>query len=371
MAKGRHGCAGNGAICSRIWKENMFRLTPQKGLAQEARPTVESTQIPPLRDPQGRHLDYLRLSVTDRCNLRCRYCMPANGIKLAPRDDLLTLEEMQRLGTIFTQLGVRKIRITGGEPLLRKGVVSLMAGLHALPSSPEILMTTNGLLLEAHLDDLQTAGIRRINLSLDSLKPETWLRITRRGGHDTVLRAIDLVLAKGMGLKINVVVLPGENVCEIPDFVALTKDRDVSIRFIEPMPFDGSGKQLATTITGDEILDSIRPHFELKALTNPDGAVDKLYAVQGHIGNVGIIEGHSRTFCSSCRRLRLNTSGEFRTCLYGRPQANLRLLMRDGATDTDLIAVIRDAVEKRLVDGFAAEKDSKIFGLKSMVNIGG
>ncbi len=371
MAKGRHGCTGNGAICSRIWKENMFRLNPKTGLTHEVSPEVESTQIPPLRDPQGRHLDYLRLSVTDRCNLRCRYCMPADGIKLAARENVLTLEEMQRLGAIFAQLGVRKIRITGGEPLLRKGVVSLIAGLQGLPSSPEILMTTNGLLLEANLHDLQAAGLRRINLSLDTLKPEKWRDITRRGGHDTVLKAMDLVLAKGMGLKINVVVLPGENVNEIPDFVALTKDRDVSIRFIEPMPFDGTGKPLAATVNGDDILGFIRPHYELKALTNPDGAVDKLYAVKGHRGNIGIIEGHSRTFCSSCRRLRLNASGEFRTCLYGRPQANLRLLMRGGATDTDLMAVIRDAVEKRLVDGFAAEKDSKLFGLKSMVDIGG
>jgi cyclic pyranopterin phosphate synthase len=361
MAKGRNGCAGNGAICSRIWKENMFRL------AHDASPT------PPvglLRDPQGRTLDYLRLAVTDRCNLRCRYCMPAEGIGLVAKSDVLSLEEMQRLGAVFARLGVRKIRITGGEPLLRKGVVELMAGLSGLPTSPEILLTTNGLLLDRKLEALRQAGVRRINLSLDSLDPENWFRITRRDGHATVLRAMERVVEMGMGLKINMVVLPGRNDHEVPDFVALTRVRDLTVRFIEPMPFDGAGKPL-TAISGTEILALIEPRYTLQPLENPVGAVDKLFAVPGYRGRIGIIEGHSRTFCASCRRLRVDARGRLRTCLYGRPQVDLQAMMRDGTTDQELMAAIRGAVGRRLVDGLVAEQDSRSAGTESMASIGG
>jgi len=358
----------------------MFRLDPQSspvsvtGLqvdATEGGPRPTGPRLNPLGDPQGRTLDYLRLAVTDRCNLRCRYCMPAEGINLIARQEVLTLEELQRVGAIFAGLGVRKIRVTGGEPLVRKGVVELMAGLHALPTAPEILLTTNGLLLERNLNALHDAGVRRINLSLDSLDPDNWRRITRREGHDTVLRAMDRVLEKGMGLKLNVVVLPGTNEHELPDFVALTKDRDLSIRFIEPMPFDGAGKPLAATISGAEILALVRPHYDLQPLANPPGAVDKLYCAAGHRGTIGVIEGHSRTFCASCRRLRVNARGELRTCLYGRPQADLRTLLRGGATDAEIAAVIGDAISRRLFDGIAAEQDSRLVGLQSMASIGG
>ncbi len=339
----------------------MFRL------ANDASP---APMAGPLRDPQGRTLDYLRLAVTDRCNLRCRYCMPSEGIKLVARQDVLSLEEMQRLGAVFAGLGVRKFRITGGEPLLRKGVVDLIAGLRRLPTTPDVLLTTNGLLLDANLSALEAAGVQRINLSLDSLDPENWLRITRRGGHDKVLRAMDRILEMGMGLKVNMVVLPGRNEHEIPDFVGLTKDRKLSVRFIEPMPFDGAGLPLKA-ISGAEILALIQPSYELEALENPEGAVDKLYAVAGHQGNIGVIEGHSRTFCASCRRLRIDARGGFRTCLYGKSQVNLRAMLRDGCSDKDLVVAVRSAVGRRLEDGIAAEKDSRLGGLESMASIGG
>ncbi len=359
----------------------MFRLTPHADPTHVAGPKVDpkgsdakcidTKGIDPLRDPQGRPLDYLRLAVTDRCNLRCRYCMPAEGITQVDHQDVLTIEEMQRLGAIFTGLGVRKIRLTGGEPLVRKGLIGLVAGLHSLPTQPEVLLTTNGLLLADKLDELHEAGIRRINLSLDSLDPDNWNRITRRSGHDKVLKAIDNVLEKGMGLKVNVVVLPGLNEHEVQDFVALTRDRKLSIRFIEPMPFDGAGKPLAATISGEEILALIRPKFQLQPVDNTPGAVDTLYTIDGHQGMIGIIEGHSRTFCGSCRRLRLDARGRLRTCLYGKPQVDLRALIRAGVADTEIIAAVRSAVSQRLVDGIAAEQDSRINGLESMAIIGG
>jgi len=344
----------------------MFRLDPHSSPVPAAGPSLE-----PLCDPQGRRLDYLRLAVTDRCNLRCRYCMPAAGIDLAVHRDVLTLAEMFRLGTIFANLGVRKFRVTGGEPLVRKGVVELLAGLHQLPTAPEVLITTNGLLLAQNLDALQAAGLKRVNLSLDSLDRETWQKITRRQGHDIVLAAIEQILQRGLALKINVVVLPGWNDHEVPDFVALTRDRDLSIRFIEPMPFDGGGKPLAATISGPEIRDLIGTRFALEPVANAEGAVDKLYTVPGHRGTVGIIEGHSRTFCGSCRRLRVDARGRLRTCLYGRPQVDLRAMVRAGATDDQLVTAIRAAVGRRLEDGIAAEQDSKLCGLESMASIGG
>jgi cyclic pyranopterin phosphate synthase len=349
-----------------VWKENMFRLPSDTGT-----PQVETPGAAPLRDPQGRLLDYFRLSVTDRCNLRCRYCMPAAGITTIPRADVLTLEELLRVTDILVRLGVRKVRFTGGEPLVRKGVVELMAAVHDLAPRPEILLTTNGLLLAANLAELHRAGLRRVNLSLDSLDAENWRRITRRDGHELVMRAIDQVLDLDLGLKLNVVVLPGVNDHEVPDFVALTRERPLSIRFIEPMPFDGAGKPLAATISGPEILDLIRPRYELQPLENPVGAVDRLYAVPGHLGTIGVIEGHSRTFCGSCRRLRLDARGRLRTCLYGRPQAELREVMRAGAADRDLMSVITGAIARRLADGLAAEQDSRLFGLQSMASIGG
>jgi len=332
---------------------------------------IAPTTSSPLIDPQGRTLDYLRLSVTDRCNLRCRYCMPADGVPLVARDLVLSLEELQRVGEIFTALGVRKIRITGGEPLLRKGVVDLMGALHALPSGPEVLLTTNGILLASHLVALRDAGLRRINLSLDTLDPNNWQRITRRSGHDIVLKAIDEVLQLGLALKINVVVLPGLNDHELNDFVALTHDRELSVRFIEPMPFDGAGKPLARTMSGDEIRARITEKHQLISLTNSPGAVDKLYKIEGHLGTIGIIEGHSRTFCGSCRRVRVDARGRLRTCLYGRPQTDLRVMMRDGASNAEIMDTIRTVIARRLVDGVAAEKDSRLIGLESMVSIGG
>ncbi len=339
----------------------MFRL------ANDASPAPMAGS---LRDPQGRTLDYLRLAVTDRCNLLCRYCMPAEGIKLVGRQDVLSIEEMQRLGAIFTDLGVRKIRITGGEPLLRKGAVELIAGLRQLPSSPEVLLTTNGLLLDHNLDALKATGVTRINLSLDTLDADNWFRITRRGGHDKVLRAMDRVLEMDLGLKVNMVVLPGRNEHEIPDFVALTKDRRMSVRFIEPMPFDGAGKPLQA-ISGAEIMALVKASYDPQPLDNPVGAVDKLFAVPGHQGNIGVIEGHSRTFCASCRRLRIDARGGLRTCLYGKSQVDLRAMLRDGGTDQQIAAAVRQAVGRRLEDGIAAEKDSRMGGLESMASIGG
>lgn len=325
----------------------------------------------PLVDPQGRRLDYLRLALTDRCNLRCRYCMPAAGVTLGERDEILSIDELVRLGSLFAGLGVRSFRLTGGEPLVRRGVVPLVAALRALPSRPEVLLTTNGLLLGEHLDALADAGLRRVNLSLDSLERGTWTAITRREGFERAREAVDLVLARGLGLKLNMVVLPGWNDHELDAFVELARERPLVVRFIEPMPFVGEGRLCGPGISGPEILARLSLGAQLEPEPVRPGSVEKLFRLPGYAGRIGIIEGHSRTFCGSCRRLRVDARGRLRTCLYGRPAAFLRPLIRAGADDAALATAIRAAVAGRLADGIAAEADHRRHNLESMVNIGG
>jgi len=367
-AKGRYGHAGNGVISSRTWKENM--PLPHTG-PPGASASAGSALIEPLRDPQGRQLDYLRLSVTDRCNLRCRYCMPTDGIPLVSHRDVLSFEELYRLTALFAGVGIRKIRLTGGEPLVRKGVLRFMARLAELPSRPEILLTTNGVLLADRLADLPAAGVRRVNLSLDSLDRDTYRHVTRRDELPRVRPLLDLIPAAGLALKINVVVIPGVNDDELPAFVELTRERDVTVRFIEPMPFVGSGERLARGITGDEIIERLRVRFELQESPNAAADVDDLYTIPGHRGRVGVIRGHSRTFCAGCSRLRLDARGRLRTCLYGATGADLGRLQREGARDDLLEQAIRTSVANRLLDGRAAERERTDRTFDSMAQIGG
>jgi len=308
-----------------------------------------------LLDPQGRRLDYLRLAVTDRCNLRCRYCMPAAGVPLVSHDDLPSFEETERLVGVFVRLGVRKLRITGGEPLARRGTAEFMARVARKHPRLQLLLTTNGLLLRRHLPALAAAGVERINLSLDSLDAATWSRLTRREGHAEVLAAMEAVLAAGLGLKINVVVLAGVNDHEIPDFVALGRERPIEVRFIEAMPFAGAGSRQPRKLAAVDIVGRLAAEFELEALAPRPTEVARRFRVAGHAGYVGVIAGHERTFCATCSRLRLDSRGRLRTCLYGGAGPDLLALARRGATDEDLLQAVATAVAGRHADGLAAE----------------
>ena len=335
------------------------------------------------RDRLGRRIDYLRLSVTDRCNLRCRYCLPEAGLQLAPRDALLTWEEMLRLCRLLTAHGIRKIRLTGGEPFVRHGLLPFLDRLRRLPGNTEIALTTNGVALQPHLTELKRLGIERLNISLDSLSPRTYEVIGRRDRFNQVWRALTAADALGFVLKINLVVLPGLNDGELADFVALTRDRDWTVRFIEPMPFgDRSGWGLAATnadgggqpvITGDEIHRRLAAAYSLRRLTGRPGAVAELYQVAGHRGRIGIIRGHSRTFCASCSRLRLSAQGLVRTCLYGPPVLDLKQMLREGASAGQLATAVQAAVHGRAVDGIAAAATgvTECGCLASMAAIGG
>ncbi|MFH1844583.1 MAG: GTP 3',8-cyclase MoaA [bacterium] len=323
-----------------------------------------------LNDGKGRRLDYLRLSVTDRCNLRCRYCLPAVGLPPTPRSQLLSWDEMYRLCRLFTGVGICKIRLTGGEPLLRPGVFDFLERLGELPGTPELLLTTNATLLTDALPRLREVGVRRLNISLDSLQPDNYRRITRGGDLATVLSALDHAESAGFGLKINMVVMTGINDHEIADFVDLTRHHNWTVRFIEPMPFDGQGGDQSSLITGDQILQRMRNEFSLCPVTGNPSAVDELYSATGHRGRVGIIRGHSRTFCASCSRLRVSARGELRTCLYGHAALDLRELLQNGTADEDIITALGQAVRRRSRDGLLAQALAN-GGDDSMSRIGG
>jgi len=325
----------------------------------------------PLIDNYGRRMDYLRLAVTERCDLRCRYCMPEQGIPLVPREEILTWEELERLSRLLVELGVRKIRITGGEPLVRKGVMEFLARLRQLPRKPVLAITTNGRLLRDRLPALRKLGIRRLNISLDSLTPDGFQRITRREGYAATRAAIDAAIAMGFLVKINTVVMPGWNDHELPAFAALTEQKNVTVRFIEPMPFNGQGREVPEPMTGGEIRRILEEQYPLEPVTDTDSTVATEFQIPGHRGKVGIIHGASRTFCSTCSRIRISARGQMRTCLYGMKVLDLRELLRTGVGDAEIREAVRQVISRRHKDGFDAEAHRKQQAFESMGSIGG
>lgn len=305
--------------------------------------------IDPLTDTYGRRHTYLRISLTERCNLRCQYCMPEEGVPLSPRDRLLTFEEIERLAGLFVSLGVDKIRLTGGEPLVRNGVEALAARLGRLPGLRTLALTTNGLLLPKKLPALQAAGVSQLNISLDTLSPERFERITRRKGHALVLEAIEQALAFGYDpVKVNCVVMRGVNDDELAAFVELTRDRPLAVRFIEYMPFDGNGWSDRYFVSYEEMLRRLTEDYpDLAPLPERRGETSRAYQVPGHRGTVGFISSMSDAFCDSCNRLRLTADGSLKVCLFGSAEVSLRDAMRAGASDEALVEIIGAAVRRK------------------------
>ena len=309
-----------------------------------------------LIDTHGRTLNYLRLSVTDRCNFRCYYCMPEEGMNFATRTDLLTFDELVLLSSACTELGVSKIRITGGEPFVRQGIMAFLERLSGLPLLKDISITTNGSITVKHINRLVSLGIRNINISLDSLNRERFYRITRRDEFDAVYRSVFALLELGFNVKLNCVVAAGKNTEDIIPFIELTKKHELSVRFLEEMPFNGGSAFDTHNWHYTEILAHIKVHYpDVVPLESEATSTSVNYRVPGYEGSFGIIPSFSRTFCGTCNRLRLSATGELRTCLYGAPAANLRDVLRGGAGIEELKNIIIAAVAKRDTDGFAAE----------------
>lgn len=310
--------------------------------------------------------------MTDRCNFRCQYCMPEEGLDFASRNDLLSFDELYRLSNIFCDLGITKIRITGGEPLVRKGVLPFMKKIRSIAGLDKLSITTNGALLEKNLDTLSEIGMDSVNVSLDSLDRERFHKITRRDQFDRVYAGILGMLKAGFRIKINCVLMEGKNEEDILPFVEFTKDHPVSVRFLEEMPFNGSYSFDAVKWNHKEIYSHIQSRYPMiEKLQAAAESTSVNYRIPGYKGTFGIIASFSRTFCGSCNRIRLSATGDLRTCLYGPPAVNLREMIRLGASDDQLEMSIVNAVHMREKDGRAAEELNRQSALESMSVLGG
>lgn len=327
-----------------------------------------------LYDNHGRRINYLRLAVTDRCNLRCRYCMPEEGIDYVPRDELLTYEEMLRITRILAGMGIDKIRITGGEPFVRKGMMGFLYAICAVRGIRSVHLTTNGTMTADLVPHLVRAGIRSVNLSLDTIDRQRFLKIARRDLFDPVMQTLHALVDSGLKTKINAVVMDGVNTEDIVPMVAMTRDMPVGVRFIEEMPFNGTGAKSEVLVWDHKkILRQISDAFPiLEKLEDPPFSTSANYRIPGFKGTIGIIAAYSRTFCGTCNRLRITPRGMLRTCLYDQGVFNVKTLMRQGATDAQLREMFLQAIGNRARDGWEAERNQRHDPVsESMSTIGG
>jgi cyclic pyranopterin phosphate synthase len=328
-----------------------------------------------LYDNHGRKINYLRLAVTDRCNLRCFYCMPESGITYLPKKALLTFEEIERLVHLMASMGITKVRLTGGEPFVRTDLMKLIRKITDIPGINDVHLTTNGVLTEPHIPELKALGIASVNLSLDTLDKERFKIITRRDEFDRVWNTYEQLLHHNIPVKINAVVMENKNIDDLIPMVELTKNQNVSVRFIEEMPFNGEGQHYAhLTWTYKKILEHLKQHYPtLQKITDPEHATAYHYQVPGYAGNIGIIAAFSRTFCGTCNRIRLTAQGTLKTCLYDDGVLNIRDLMRNEADDEVLKQHLLNAFNHRPKDGFEAEHQRSKHQpvTESMATIGG
>ncbi|XP_077395579.1 molybdenum cofactor biosynthesis protein 1 isoform X1 [Festucalex cinctus] len=302
-----------------------------------------------LTDNFGRRHNYLRISLTEKCNLRCQYCMPEEGVKLTPRGQLLSTAEVLTLARLFVKEGVEKIRLTGGEPLIRPDALDIIAELRKLEGLKTIAVTTNGLNLARLLPPLKDAGLDLINISLDSLVPAKFEFIVRRKGFHKVMEGIDKAIEMGYNpVKVNCVLMRGLNEDELLDFVGLTEKKPLEVRFIEYMPFDGNKWNFKKMVSYQEMLDHIRQQWpDLETLQTGHSDTAKTFKVPGFTGQVGFITSMSEHFCGSCNRLRVTADGNLKVCLFGNSEVSLRDVLRSGASDEELLQIIGAAVGRK------------------------
>ena len=327
-----------------------------------------------MKDRFGRTIEYLRLSVTDRCNLRCLYCMPDEGVESVGHSQILTYEELERVAAAAVRLGVRKIRVTGGEPLIRRGLVDFIRLLARLPNSPEIVLTTNGLLLAEYAEPLKEAGLSRVNVSLDTLKPERFSQLTRRGGLPQVLEGLEVAQAVGLApIKINMVPIRGVNDDEIGDFARLTLQRKCDVRFIEFMPVRSDLGYTAEQRVGEaDILDALRQVGALVELEHSslDGPA-RMYHYEGGKGQLGVITAVSRHFCGECNRLRLTADGRLRPCLMSDKEIDLLTTLREkNPSDSDIENILLGAAHDK-PEGHQLGQGDAPMRQRTMKDIGG
>jgi len=344
--------------------ENIITPTPINGELDHS--------APPIIDRFGRSFNYLRLALNEQCNLRCIYCMPEEGIDFRSEDKLLTTEEIFRLIKLTSKMGVSKIRFTGGEPLLRKDLSELVQFAHQCEGIESVHLTTNGLLLSKRIEELEKSGLSGINISLDTLDTDKFKKITRRDGLDMVLNSLQKALASNIqSIKLNIVAMRDFNDDELMDFVELTKDNDITVRFIELMPFDSHQIWKTGKFYGaDHIVADIKEQVD--ALKPIDGSRTEhhIFRVNDYKGKVAVIPAYSRSLCGECNRIRITADGKLLNCLYSQDETNLRDAMRTGKTDMIIKEMIYGTMKKKFKDGWEAQKQGND-NRESMTQIGG
>lgn len=300
-------------------------------------------------DQYSREINYLRVSITDRCNLRCVYCRPKEGISLQGHEDILRYEEIIRVIALSVRMGLIKVRITGGEPLVRRGFVDFIAALKGIAGLQDISLTTNGILLEEFAGQIYEAGIRRINISLDSLNRDKYFQITRGGNLDQVLRGIARAEEAGFApIKINTVAIKGFNDDEVLDFAKLAEEKPFQVRFIELMPVGKTNLDYGEDyMPASQLIEKISGRYALKAVKNKTKKSDgpaKIFQIKGGRGEIGFINPVSDHFCSTCNRMRLTSDGKLRACLLNEAEVDLKAALRENCSDADLEKLIWEAV---------------------------
>lgn len=300
-------------------------------------------------DLNGRNINYLRISITDRCNLRCRYCMPAAGVEKLEHANILSFEAIARLVRVAARVGIRKVRLTGGEPLVRKNICQLIAYIHEIPTIDDISITTNGIMFYAIAKKLKAAGLNRVNFSLDTLVEDKFKYITRKGKLQDVTKAIDKALELNMQpVKINTVLIKGFNDNEVMDFADLAYQKPLHIRFIEFMPIgDLEFWNRDNVITSQETKNLIQQKYNLTDARVAGSGPAKYYSLEGGKGSVGFISPMSNHFCSECNRIRMTADGKLRGCLYNSTETDLKTAMEKGATDDELLDLFRMTINAK------------------------
>jgi len=328
-----------------------------------------------MQDTHGRAHSYLRISITENCNLRCTYCMPAEGIALTPKAHIMTADEIVTIAQTFVNLGVTKIRLTGGEPLVRKDAKSIIQRLGKL--GIELTLTTNGILVDEFIDTFKEAGIKTLNVSIDSLQKEKYNRITRRDHFDKLWDNIDLLDANGFQVRLNVVLIKGFNDNEIIDFIELTKKRNFQIRFIEFMPFDGNQWNKEKLVSYAEIMAQVENFYSNqkveRTLDKPNDTA-KNHKIESYKGSFSVISSVTNPFCSTCNRIRLTADGKLKNCLFSNSETSLLDILRSGESIEPLI--FQNIKSKHAMRGGMDDdtkfQDPKLFSQnRSMIKIGG
>ncbi len=361
---------------------NAVQGNPSNGTPDgEVGKSVVTSPLPPLQDRFGRTFDYVRIAVTEKCNLRCTYCMPEEGVDFQGKEKILTADETLRIIGVLAQMGVKKVRFTGGEPLVRKDIVDLVRGAASTPGIKGVHLTTNGLLFDRYAERLKEAGLTGVNISLDTFDPEKFLKITRREGIQKVLDSIDLALALDFQrVKVNVVMMRGFNDTEVNKFTELARDKRVTVRFIEFMPFDAH--QIWETgvhfTSAESLVKQIEDMYPGIAPAPGTRTEHHIFQAPGHAGKIAVIPAFTRSLCGNCSRIRVTADGNIRNCLYSDKEYGLREMLRAEGSDSDLVDTFRKAFGEKEKDGFESKKASSVqqvnvndIGRVSMTQIGG